>query len=109
MNRLQYKIELRIRNHTTLSRLALIEAIAQCVPEGHTVDLEDPELFIIVEVFKVSSLQTVSLMSKLHLFLQSICGVSVVRDYYKLQKFNVVEIANTHASENPTASVNRIE
>ncbi|KAJ7932680.1 hypothetical protein B0H13DRAFT_1592930 [Mycena leptocephala] len=87
----KYKIELRIRNHTTLSRLALIEAIAQCVPEGHIVDLDDPELFIIVEVFK------------------SICGVSVVRDYYKLQKFNVVEIANTHASENPTASVNRIE
>jgi hypothetical protein len=66
MNCLQYKIELRIRNHTTLSRLALIEAIAQCVPEGHIVDLDDPELFIIVEVFKVSSWQT--LMSKLHRF-----------------------------------------
>ncbi|KAF8191595.1 hypothetical protein K438DRAFT_1919436 [Mycena galopus ATCC 62051] len=87
----KYKIELRIRNHTTLSRTDLIEAIAKCVPEGHTVNLEDPELFIIVEVFK------------------SICGVSVVRDYYKLQKFNVVEIANTHASENPDSSITRIE
>ncbi|KAJ6457100.1 hypothetical protein C8R47DRAFT_1029184 [Mycena vitilis] len=88
---LKYKIELRIRNHTTLSRLALIEAIAKCVPERHTVDLDNPELFIIVDVFK------------------SVCGVSVVRDYYRLQKFNVVEIANTHASENPATSVNRIE
>ncbi|KAJ7253332.1 hypothetical protein B0H12DRAFT_1116683 [Mycena haematopus] len=87
----KYKIELRIRNHTTLSRTNLIEAIAKCVPEGHTVDLDDPELFIIVEVFK------------------SICGVSVVRDYYNLQKFNVVEIANAYAAANPTSSINRIE
>ncbi|KAJ7348921.1 hypothetical protein DFH08DRAFT_923852 [Mycena albidolilacea] len=87
----KYKIELRIRNHTTLSRSELIEAIAKCVPEGHTVDLDHAELFILVEVFK------------------SICGVSVVRDYSKLQKFNVVEIANTHASENPATSVTRIE
>ncbi|KAJ7126798.1 hypothetical protein C8R44DRAFT_617358 [Mycena epipterygia] len=87
----KYKIELRIRNHTTIARLALIEAIAKCVPEGHTVDLDEPELFILVEVFK------------------SVCGVSVVRDYYNLQKFNVVEIANTHASENASNSINRIE
>ncbi|KAF7359132.1 hypothetical protein MSAN_01254800 [Mycena sanguinolenta] len=87
----KYKIELRIRNHTTLSRTDLIEAIAKCVPEGHTVDLDDPELFIIVEVFK------------------SICGVSVVRDYYKLQKFNVVEIANAYTAANPKSSANRIE
>lgn len=25
---------------------------------------------------------------------QSVCGISVVKDYYKLQKFNVMEIAN---------------
>lgn len=25
---------------------------------------------------------------------QSVCGVSIVKDYYKLQKFNVMEIAN---------------
>lgn len=25
---------------------------------------------------------------------QSVCGVSVVKDYYKLQKFNVMEVAN---------------
>ncbi|TFK93951.1 hypothetical protein K466DRAFT_536924 [Polyporus arcularius HHB13444] len=71
-----YKIELRIRNHNTLTREKLIPELAKCVPEGHTVSLDNPELFILVEIFK------------------SVCGISVVRDYYKLQKFNVMEIAN---------------
>ncbi|KAJ7707483.1 hypothetical protein B0H17DRAFT_1032850 [Mycena rosella] len=87
----KYKIELRIRNHTTIGRTDLIEAIAKCVPEGHTVDLDDPELSILVEVFK------------------SVCGVSVVSDYHKLKKFNVVEIANARASENTDSSAQRIE
>ncbi|KAI0324143.1 hypothetical protein GY45DRAFT_452332 [Cubamyces sp. BRFM 1775] len=71
-----YKIELRMRNHNTLTRDKLIPELAKCVPEGHTVSLDNPELFILVEVFK------------------SVCGISVVKDYYKLQKFNVMEIAN---------------
>ncbi|KAJ2990526.1 hypothetical protein NUW54_g8442 [Trametes sanguinea] len=71
-----YKIELRMRNHNTLKRDTLIPEIAKCVPEGHTVSLDNPELFILVEVFK------------------SVCGISVVKDYYKLHKFNVMEIAN---------------
>jgi len=72
----RYKIELRVRNHTTLARPTIIEQVAACVPQEHTVDLTNPEVFILVEVFK------------------SICGVSIVKDYYKLQKFNVVEIAS---------------
>ncbi|KAJ7455263.1 hypothetical protein B0H11DRAFT_250134 [Mycena galericulata] len=87
----QYKIELRIRNHTTITRPELIEAIAKCVPEGHTVDLDNAELFILVEVFK------------------SVCGVSVVRDYSDLQKFNAVEIANKHTSAQAVSSISRIE
>ncbi|KAH9902885.1 hypothetical protein C8Q73DRAFT_672127 [Cubamyces lactineus] len=71
-----YKIELRMRNHNTLTRDKLIPELAKCVPEGHTVSLDNPELFILVEVFK------------------SVCGISVVKDYYKLQKFNAMEIAN---------------
>lgn len=46
-------MELRIRNHSTLSRPTLIQHVAQYVPTGHTVSLEDPEIFILVEVFKV--------------------------------------------------------
>jgi hypothetical protein len=50
----QYKIELRFRNHTVLSRDTLIEEVARCLPEGHTVDLDNPEIFILIEVFKVT-------------------------------------------------------
>ncbi|KAJ3533100.1 hypothetical protein NMY22_g7472 [Coprinellus aureogranulatus] len=71
-----YKIELRIRNHTTLSRPAIIQHVASWVPEGHKVSLDNPEIFILIEVFK------------------SVCGVSIVRDYYKYSKFNVLEMAN---------------
>ncbi|KAI0058656.1 hypothetical protein BV25DRAFT_1909099 [Artomyces pyxidatus] len=72
----RYKIELRTRNHSTLSRQQIIDTIVECVPSGYTVDLEDAELFILVEVFK------------------SVCGISIVKDYYAHQKFNVMEIAN---------------
>ena len=70
-----YKIELRVRNHSVHTRPVLIQTIAACVPEGHTVALENPEVFILVEVFK------------------SIFGVSIVQDYYRLQKFNILEVA----------------
>ncbi|KAG6867499.1 hypothetical protein C0993_002003 [Termitomyces sp. T159_Od127] len=53
-----------------------IQCIAQCVPEGHTVELTNPEIFILVEVYK------------------SVCGMSVVQHYYDYQKFNMSEIAN---------------
>uniref|UniRef100_D8QIH2 THUMP domain-containing protein n=2 Tax=Schizophyllum commune (strain H4-8 / FGSC 9210) TaxID=578458 RepID=D8QIH2_SCHCM len=71
----KYKIELRIRNHSTLTRMAIIQAVAECVPEGFSVDLNDPEVFVLVEVFK------------------STCGIGVVEDYYRLHKFNVGEVA----------------
>ncbi|TFY83627.1 hypothetical protein EWM64_g380 [Hericium alpestre] len=50
----QYKVELRSRNHNTLSRQTIIDTIAKCTPGNYTVDLEDPELFVLVEVFKVA-------------------------------------------------------
>jgi len=76
-----YKIDLRVRNHNTLPRPTIIQEVASCVPEGHTVDLENPEVFILVEVFK------------------SVCGISIVQDYYRFQKFNVMEIANARHME----------
>jgi len=74
--RYTYKIELRVRNHNSLSRPKIIQEIARCIPAQHTVDLENPDIFVLVEVFK------------------SVCGISVVRDYYRRLKFNVMEIAN---------------
>lgn len=49
----QYKIELRIRNHSTLTRQSIIESVADSVPKQLKVDLEAPEVFVLVEVFKV--------------------------------------------------------
>lgn len=76
-----YRIELRLRNHKTLSKSTIIKEVANCVPERHKVDLENAEVFILIEVFK------------------STCGMSVVKDYYRLQKFNVMEIAHTKNAE----------
>jgi tRNA acetyltransferase TAN1 len=72
----KYKIELRVRNHNTLTRVGIIEEIAKCMPENYVVDLDNPDVFVLVEVFK------------------SVCGVSILRDYYKLHKFNVMTLAN---------------
>ncbi|KAG2124221.1 hypothetical protein DEU56DRAFT_744708 [Suillus clintonianus] len=72
----KYKIELRIRNHNTLTRMEIIQEVAKCMPAGYTVDLDNPDVFVLVEVFK------------------STFGMSIVEDYYRFQKFNVMELAN---------------
>ena len=61
------------RNNTVMSREKIIEIVAKVMPtdKSHVVDLKNPQLCIIVEVFK------------------SICGISVVEDFYELKKFNV--------------------
>ncbi|KAH9064035.1 hypothetical protein EDB87DRAFT_1557647 [Lactarius vividus] len=73
----RYKIELKVRNHNSIPRQTIIDTVVSCVPSGWTVNLNDAEVFILVEAFK------------------SICGIGIVRDYYAHQKFNVMEIANT--------------
>ncbi|THH08588.1 hypothetical protein EW145_g2602 [Phellinidium pouzarii] len=78
----RYKIELRMRNHNTLSRDDVIKTIAQCVPAQHKVDLVNAELFILVEIFKAT------------------CGMSIVRDYYCYKKFNVIEVSQARLAEN---------
>ncbi|KAL4072711.1 hypothetical protein V8B97DRAFT_1958058 [Scleroderma yunnanense] len=72
----KYKIELRIRNHSTLTRMEIIQEVAQCMPESYTVDLDNPDVFVLIEVFK------------------SVCGASILRDYYRYQKFNVMTLAH---------------
>jgi len=51
----RYKIELKVRNHNTLSRQTLIDTVVSCVPSGWTVDLENAEIFFLMEVFKVGT------------------------------------------------------
>ena len=38
-----------MRNHNTLTRAKIIEEVAKCVPTTCKVDLEDPEVFILME------------------------------------------------------------
>ncbi|KIY69190.1 hypothetical protein CYLTODRAFT_436248 [Cylindrobasidium torrendii FP15055 ss-10] len=80
-----YKIEIRTRNHTNPGRDILIKTVAACVPEVHTVNLTNPEVFILVEVFK------------------STFSISVTKEYYNLLKYNVVEIAARYAKEHGTS------
>ncbi|KAI0045867.1 hypothetical protein FA95DRAFT_1607386 [Auriscalpium vulgare] len=86
----RYKIELRMRNHNTLSRQAVIDTIVECMPTEYTVDLEHAQVFVLVEVFK------------------SVCGISIVKDYYELQKFNVMELANLKNGEGKFAEGGRV-
>ncbi|CAE6443436.1 unnamed protein product [Rhizoctonia solani] len=72
----KYKIELRIRSHKVLTKDEVIKGIAQCVPsdKGHTVDLTNQDTTILVELFK------------------GVCTISVVPNYEKYKRFNVVQI-----------------
>ncbi|KAI8927892.1 hypothetical protein BC831DRAFT_450900 [Entophlyctis helioformis] len=68
-----YAIVSKARNNDRLKTADIIQIIGEALPPAHphTVDLVNPDIVIIVEV------------------LRSICGMSVVRDYYRLRKFNL--------------------
>ncbi|KAL4399206.1 RNA binding protein [Malassezia pachydermatis] len=72
-----YRIEPRIRAHTSLSRDVLIPLIASCVPSNadHRVDLAQPDVLIVVEV------------------LRNVCGIGVLDEYEALGKWNVQTLA----------------
>ncbi|CEI97352.1 hypothetical protein RMCBS344292_11487 [Rhizopus microsporus] len=67
----KFAIVCRIRNCNKLSSKDVITALAATVPEGHKVDLENPDYTIIVEVC-----QTIAMMS-------------IVHDFHKLKKYNI--------------------
>ncbi|KIO34484.1 hypothetical protein M407DRAFT_240408 [Tulasnella calospora MUT 4182] len=75
----RYKIQTRIRNNTKLSSADLVPEIAKCVPTelGHVVDLQNPEMVVLVEIY------------------QAVCGISVVPDWLKYKRFSVVEYAQS--------------
>ncbi|KAG8974208.1 hypothetical protein FRC05_007784 [Tulasnella sp. 425] len=89
-SRYRYKIQTRIRNNTKLSSEVLVEEIAKCVlPElGHTVDLQNPEMVVLVEVYQACH-------APHPLLLNAVCGISVVPDWLKYKRFNVVEYAQS--------------
>ncbi|KAI9202663.1 uncharacterized protein BJ171DRAFT_569450 [Polychytrium aggregatum] len=82
----KFAIVFKARNNDKIDRDELIATLAQIVNETeakHTVDLKQPDLVIIVEVFK------------------SVCGMSVVEDYYKFRRFNLHEIFEGDVHDGP--------
>lgn len=59
---MQYKIELRTRNHNTVSRDDVIKTVADCIPTRHKVDLKKAELFILIEIFKVDTRRIIGVL-----------------------------------------------
>ncbi|KAL1953141.1 hypothetical protein VTO42DRAFT_3555 [Malbranchea cinnamomea] len=73
----KYAIRPTIRNNVTLSRDTVIKTVARMVGPGHSVDLKNYDLLILVDV------------------VQNICGMSVVgSDYDRLKRYNISEIYN---------------
>jgi len=68
-----FRIEPRIRSHTSLSRDRIIPLVASCIPAdgGHRADLSRSEVVVLVEVFK------------------NVCGIGAVDHYEDLGKMNV--------------------
>ncbi|OZJ06724.1 hypothetical protein BZG36_00433 [Bifiguratus adelaidae] len=66
-----FAIQPRIRQSNKIDRDELIKQVAKIVGMPHKVDLNNPEYSIIVEVWR------------------NVCGMAIVRDYQKLQRFNL--------------------
>jgi tRNA acetyltransferase TAN1 len=71
----KFAIRPTIRNNNQLDRDTVIKTIASAVGQGHSVDLKNYDLLILVEVYR------------------NICGMSVVgNEYEKLKRYNLAEI-----------------
>ncbi|KAK5664997.1 hypothetical protein QVD99_008532 [Batrachochytrium dendrobatidis] len=66
-----YAIIPKSRNNDKIKRDDIIQVVANLIPSHHKVNLDNPDICIIVEVFK------------------SICGMSVTKEYYRLKRFNI--------------------
>ncbi|CAG8491999.1 12109_t:CDS:2, partial [Cetraspora pellucida] len=72
--KVKYSIIPNLRNNNEIDRMELIKQIASVVGDYHVVKLDNPDLVVIVEIFK------------------SVCGISVLSDYKMLKKYNVESI-----------------
>ncbi|OMJ24532.1 THUMP domain-containing protein 1 [Smittium culicis] len=80
----------KIRNNNTVNKEEIINAIGSIFAEKHSVDLNDPEFTVIVEVFR------------------NICIVSVLTDYVILRKFNIFGLFSDGFAE-PKKSIHSSE
>ncbi|OUM56833.1 hypothetical protein PIROE2DRAFT_25751, partial [Piromyces sp. E2] len=70
----EYAIMIKIRNNSKMDRMEIIKGVAEVIGEKHKVNLTNPSLFVIIEIFK------------------TVCGISVVDDYFKYKKYNMEEV-----------------
>lgn len=78
---IKFAIRVTSRNHNSLGRDEIIRTVASCVGSDHVVDLKNYDVLILVEVFK------------------KICGMSVVRDFEKLKRFNYGQLLDDVSQE----------
>lgn len=55
---MQFAIRPNLRNHANLTRELVIKLVASGVGLPHRVDLKNPELIILVEIYKVRTINT---------------------------------------------------
>ncbi|EAL61484.1 hypothetical protein DDB_G0291908 [Dictyostelium discoideum AX4] len=72
---IKYKIEFKSRNNEKINKMEYIQEIAKLINPNHKVDLNNPELTIIIEIIKFY------------------CGVSIVSNYNECKRFNLVGLA----------------
>lgn len=84
---------------TTLDRDAVVEVIGSMVGTGYTVNLGQPEYSILVEVNNVRNLILLYLYCQPS---QTFCGMSVVRDYTRLKRYNLHRICHPELEERNT-------
>jgi len=81
-----YAIEYKCRNNSQMSRSEVVRAIAEMIPVPHRVDLKNPQLTVLVEIFNRG------------------CGIAVVERYLEFRKFNIHAVADTAATKGSEAS-----
>ncbi|KAN0016042.1 hypothetical protein ACTFIU_005994 [Dictyostelium citrinum] len=72
---IKYKIEFKSRNNEKINKMEYIQEIAKLINPNHKVDLNNPELTIIIEIIKFY------------------CGISIVSNYNECKRFNLVGLA----------------
>ncbi|EPX72366.1 tRNA acetyltransferase [Schizosaccharomyces octosporus yFS286] len=78
---LKFAVQATIRNHSVIKKDDIYRSIAKCVGHDHKVDLKNYDLLVVVQVFK------------------NIIGMSVVKDYEQLRRFNLNELYQPESLE----------
>ncbi|KZS94182.1 hypothetical protein SISNIDRAFT_485104 [Sistotremastrum niveocremeum HHB9708] len=73
-NPCNYKIEIKIRAHKKIQRQEAIDEVVKCVPPGYGVSLDNPDIVVLLEIFK------------------GVCTLAVVPDYMRFKTFSPLQI-----------------